>query len=141
MLHDVSPFNNCYHCWITGDLGQFIGNDAGLVQPVEIKMVNLVPGRLVHLADSKRRAADNIGTARTACQTPGECCLAATQVTCQLDCLAAAQRPADFFGEMLGGFGTGGIYLQCRYGTHMRRIVARKCLQPQVPLYATGCVP
>jgi len=89
MLHYIRPFHNGDYGRITGYLCQFVSNDAGLVQPVKIKMVDLQPIGLIYLANGKRRAGDPVSAAKSAHQTADEGSLAATQVADQLNNLTA----------------------------------------------------
>jgi hypothetical protein len=95
VLHAIGPFDCDYSLGIFYRLSQFPAHEARIIQAVKIKVIDTQLTGYILITDRKTWTMHRITAAGTRSQTFYESGLAASQVTRQLEYLAAPQSGAD----------------------------------------------
>lgn len=89
MFNHVAPFHYDDGVRVACDFGKLVGNNAGFVQAIKIKVVHLQLSGIVDFADRKRWTGNRITTPQPPHEPPGKCRLAAAEIAHQLNNLTA----------------------------------------------------
>lgn len=110
---------------------KFVGDDASLVEPVEIEVGYGEPGRFVFFGNRECRAGDFVLATCAGGQPARKGRLTTAQVTDELYNFATTQFTSQLLREGFGLFGTGGNGFPGHVGTHTTYMLPRERLRRQ----------
>lgn len=122
-VDDVCPFDDHDGVWVTDIFRKFVRHNAGVIQPIEIEVIQREFWTMVLPTNSERRARHMVVTAHAFCESANKGCLATTQITFKLDDLPTLKLFSDSVGELNGSFGVGGRCFPSHIGIHILRML------------------